>query len=87
MTLQQLKQVKQWLRLHGGRHPVELQVWDLVLTAWLLGWVGLPPSLLLHEWLLLPLCLSFWLLPELYTRWRSRLHRRGRLRCDWLTAL
>ncbi len=33
------------------------------------------------------LCLSLLLLlPRLYVRLRRRLHRRGRLRCDWLTS-
>lgn len=87
MTLQQVSQVKRWLRLHGRAHRVETQAWDLILTLWLLGWVGLPPSLLLHEWQLLPGCLLGFLTPSLYAHLRLQLHRRGRLRCDWLTAL
>lgn len=87
MTLKQVAQVKRWLRLHGRAHPLELYVWDLVLTAWVLGLMAVPLSMLLHQFDLLPLSLAAFLLPTLYAAWRVRLHRRGRLRCDWLTAL
>ncbi|MBT9491520.1 MAG: hypothetical protein IV107_04075 [Paucibacter sp.] len=87
MTLIQLTQIKRWLFLHGRRHPLELCAWDMVLTAWVLGWVALPALLLIHAWSLLPLCPAGFLLPGFYASWRIRLHRSGRLRCDWLTAL
>lgn len=87
MTLLQLTQIKRWLFLHGRRHPMELCAWDMVLTAWVLGWVALPALLLIHAWALLPLCPAGFLLPGVYATWRIRLHRSGRLRCDWLTAL
>lgn len=87
MTLQQLTQVKHWLILHGGRHPVESQAWDLVLTCWVLGWISVPSLLLLEVWVILPLSLAAFLLPTWYAWARQRLHRQGRLRCDWLTAL
>ncbi|MDC8784362.1 hypothetical protein [Roseateles koreensis] len=87
MTLLQLTHVKRWMDLHQGRHPVELCAWDLVLTAWVLSWMALPVSTLLGNWWMLPLCLAGFLLPTAYANWRRSLHRRGRLRCDWLTAL
>ncbi|WIV99465.1 MULTISPECIES: hypothetical protein [Roseateles] len=87
MTLQQVSQVIRWLRLHARDHRLEAQAWDVILTVWLLGWAGLPPSLLLHEWQWLPLCLLGFLMPSLYAHLRRQLHRRGQLRCDWLTAL
>lgn len=87
MTLKQLAQIKQWLRLHGRRHPLELHAWDLVLTIWVLGLMSPPVCLLLDEAVLLPLSLGGFLLPSAYATVRSRLHRAGRLRCDWLTAL
>jgi hypothetical protein len=87
MTLKQLAQVKRWLRLHGREYPVELYAWDLVLTSWVLGWIGVPAFLLIHAFSALPLCLGGFLLPTAYAGWRLRMHRRGRLRCDWLTAL
>ncbi|MFY7866050.1 hypothetical protein [Roseateles sp.] len=87
MTLMQLTSIKRWLFLHGRGHPMELHAWDLVLTAWVLGWVALPGLLLIDAWPWLPLCPAGFLLPDVYARWREHLHREGRLRCDWLTAL
>jgi len=87
MTLAQMTRVKRWLRLHGRHHPAELYAWDLVLTTWVLGGMAVPVTMLLDEAFLLPLCLLAFCLPTLYSDWRSRLHRCGRLRCDWLTAL
>lgn len=83
MTLQELAAVKRWQVAHRRDHPVELHAWDLVLTTWLAGWVGLPTSWLLgHPWLML-LCTLGLLAPGLYVRARLRLHARRRLRCDW----
>lgn len=91
MTLGQLAQVKHWLLMHAHQHAhqhaVELQAWNLVLGCWVLGWTAMPGVLLLQVWWLLPLLPLGVLLPSLYVAWRSRLHRRGRLRCDWLCAL
>ena len=87
MTLLQLAQIKHWLRLHGRQHPLELHAWDLVLTSWVLGFMAVPVLMLIEAFLLLPLCLAGFLLPSAYARWRIYLHRHGRLRCDWLTAL
>lgn len=87
MTLRQLSQIKRWMVLHGRRHAVELQVWDLVLCCWVLGWVALPGMLLIKAWLALPALMLAMQLPALYVRWRVRLHRGGRVRCDWLCAL
>ncbi|HEX2011266.1 MAG TPA: hypothetical protein VJN44_10045 [Roseateles sp.] len=87
MTLKQVTRVRRWLVLHGRQHPVEVQAWDLVLICWVLSWMSLPSLLLTGFWPMLPLCLAAFLLPSLYARVRQRLHRAGRLRCDWLTAL
>lgn len=87
MTLKQLGQVKRWLILHRNDHQVELQAWDLVLTCWVLGWVSAPGLMLTEQWPALLLCPLALTLPSAYANWRRRLHRSGRLRCDWLTAL
>ncbi|MDT8998440.1 hypothetical protein RQP53_04025 [Paucibacter sp. APW11] len=87
MDLTQLMQVKRWLLLHAHYHPVELGVWNLVLVCWLLGWVAVPGALLAQQWAALPLCLLGFTSPNWYVGGRKRLHRAGRLRCDWLTAL
>lgn len=87
MTLSQLSRIKRWLLLHGRQRGAELQVWDLVLCYWVLGWAALPGLLVLQAWPVLPLLLLAVLSPTLYVAWRKRMHRIGRLRCDWLCAL
>ncbi|HLO94323.1 MAG TPA: hypothetical protein VK195_08395 [Burkholderiaceae bacterium] len=87
MSLSQLASVKRWLLLHPSAHGVELFTWNLVLTGWIMGWAGLPGTLLAGEWAALPLCLLASVGPHCYVLARRRLHRSGRLRCDWLTAL
>jgi hypothetical protein len=86
MTLQQLTVVKRWHVLHRRDRPVEFHAWDAVLTLWLLGWLGIPAELIL--WQLYGLVASAALLfaPGAYVSLRRHLHRRGRLRCDWLEA-
>jgi hypothetical protein len=32
-------------------------------------------------------CLALLFLPQAYVAWRTRMHRAGRLRCDWIVAL
>lgn len=87
MTVRQLSLIKRWLRLHSRGHAVELQAWDLVLMAWLVGLLGVPVVIMLDAppWLLA--CLTAHLLPEMYSAARVRLHRRGVLRCDYEALL
>ena len=86
MRLQEFHALKIWHRQHG-RHPVEKNIWDAVLTIWLLGWVGAPTAFLIHAGWAEAACLSVLFLPGLYVWLRRRLHRSGMLRCDWLSAL
>jgi hypothetical protein len=87
MTLLQFHALKVWHARHGERQPFEKHVWDLVLTAWLSGWVGAPTALLLHVgWALLG-CIGVMFLPGGYVRLRRWLHRRRLVRCDWIVAL
>jgi hypothetical protein len=87
MTLQQLHALKVWHRRHWRDHPVEKNTWEGVLTVWLMGWVGAPAAYVVGATWAEPLCLIAWFLPGAYVALRLRLHRRGRLRCDWLNAL
>jgi hypothetical protein len=87
MTLQQLHALKVWHRRHHRDHPVEKNTWEGVLTVWLMGWAGAPAALLIGEIWAEPLCLCAWFLPGAYVALRYKLHRSGRLRCDWLNAL
>jgi len=86
MRLQEFHALKVWHRQHA-RHPVEKNVWDAVLTIWLLGWVGAPTAFLLHAGWAEAACLGVLFLPGLYVALRRRLHRSHRLRCDWISAL
>lgn len=86
MTLQQMSQVKCWLQTHQRRCGIEYQLWDAMLTCWLLGWMGLPAGLLLEPMLAALACPLLFFAPSLYVHLRARLHRRGVLRCDWLPS-
>ncbi|HEV7913459.1 MAG TPA: hypothetical protein VGP22_06810 [Albitalea sp.] len=87
MTLSQYHALKIWHTRHSREHPVEKSTWDAVLTLWMLGCVGGPASLLLGSGWGALLCLGLIFLPGAYVGCRLRLHRIGRLRCDWITAL
>lgn len=87
MTLDQIAIVKQWHVRHRQDRPIEFYAWDAVLTLWLIGLIGLPTQLLLLHALGFVACMLLLWAPSAYVRLRERLHRRGRLRCDWLGAL
>jgi hypothetical protein len=87
MTLQQYHSLKVWHRRHWRNHPVEKNLWEAILTLWLTGGVGLPVTLLLDVPWATAASLVVLFLPGRYVALRTRLHRSGRLRCDWLTAL
>ena len=86
MTLSQINTFKRWHLQHGGK-PVELTLCDLVIGAWLGGWMLMPSAFLAHDWQLLPASLAMVLLPEAYHGLRAHLHARGIVRCDWLSAV
>jgi hypothetical protein len=87
MTLGQLHALKVWHMRHWRDHPLEKDTWDAVLTLWLIGCVGGAPALILDVgWAQLS-CLLLLFLPSAYVALRRWLHRTGRLRCDWITAL
>lgn len=86
MTLQQMSRVKHWHLTHREGHRIELVAWDLLLTVWVIGVVGLPASAMLGSGLGLVLSAVAVALPTLYVALRRRLHRKHRLRCDWFAA-
>ena len=86
MKLYELAALKQWHVAHRGDHPVEFHAWDAMLTLWLIGWIGLAPAVLLDQLYGVLLCTLLYLAPGAYVKLRRRLHRQGRLRCDWLDA-
>ena len=87
MTLAQLHDLKVWHQRHWRQQPVEKQVWDVVLTLWLAGWVGFPSAWITHATWAEATCIPLLFLPSLYVAIRLRLHRAGMLRCDWSVAL
>ena len=87
MTLHQFHELKIWHQRQGRRHPVEHSLWDAVLTAWLLGWIGVPASFLLHSGWAEAASFALLFLPGAYVALRRWLHRTRRLRCDWIVAL
>lgn len=87
LTLQQLQRLKNWHVAQRGTHALEYEVWNWVLTVWVMGWVGSLPALTFGEPWALPLCLLGVLAPQLYVHVRARAHVTGRLRCDWLALV
>jgi hypothetical protein len=87
MTLHQFEELKVWHLRQGRRHPIEKNLWDAVLTIWLLGCVGAPAAFLLHAGWAEVACLSVLFLPGLYVTLRRWLHNKRLLRCDWIVAL
>lgn len=86
LGLQRCQRIKVWMRSHEDSNRLEYEAFDAVLTLWVMGWVGLLPSLLLQQWWLVPLCWLAVKTPSMYVNWRIDAHTLGRLRCDWIDA-
>lgn len=84
ITLVQLQRVKNWRVAQHGAHPVECQVWEAVLTLWVMGWTGWLPAYAFEAPWAYPLCLLGVFMPRLYVHWRAHAHAMRRIRCDWL---
>lgn len=84
MTVKQLSAVKRWLAAHRREQPLEYHAWDVVLTLWLFGWMGMPAEFVLGQMYGLAGCAVLLATPHAYVALRRRLHARGRVRCDWL---
>ena len=87
MDLAGLQGIKRWQVGHRTTHPVEYHAWDCTLVLWLVGWIGLLPAFAFGTWWTLGACFLGMALPDLYVASRAWLHRRGRVRCDWLVAV
>ena len=87
MTLTQFQDLRHWHLRHAREQPLEHHCWDMVLTLWLMGWIGGPAGLVLQQPAIVAASLLLLFLPQRYVAWRRRLHRSHRLRCDWLDAL
>lgn len=86
MTITELQRIKQWHVAHRADHPVEYHLWDMMLTLWVMGWVGWLPAWAFEQLWSTPLCVLSTLAPSLYAAWRQRAHRQHKLRCDWLAG-
>jgi hypothetical protein len=86
MTLTQFQDLRHWHQRHARKQPLERHCWDMVLTLWMMAWVGGPAALVLQENLIALASVALLFLPQAYVALRRRLHRSSRLRCDWLTA-
>lgn len=84
VPLSELHRIRRWHVAHAHNHPLEYQLWDAVLTSWLMGWVGWLPTWALDAWWAAVPCVLGMLAPGLYVGWRARAHAQHRLRCDWL---
>ena len=84
MSLNELQRIKQWHVNHRTDHPLEYQVWDAMLTIWVMGWVGWLPAYAFELLWATPLCVLAMAAPSLYTAWRNKAHRQRKLRCDWI---
>lgn len=84
MSIHELQRIKQWHVRHRREHPVEYQVWDMMHTLWLIGWVGWIPAFAFDALWIAPLLGLGMCAPTLYVAWRVKAHQANRLRCDWL---
>lgn len=83
MPLAELQRIKQWHLRHRSDHPLECQLWDMMLTLWVMGWVGWIPAFAFDALWAAPFLAMAMSAPTLYVTWRVRAHRARRLRCDW----
>ena len=87
MKLAQFESLRAWHLRHCRDRPLEKHAWDMVLTLWLAGCVGIPSAFLLHARWAEAACFLLVFLPGAYVRLRRHLHRAGIVRCDWTVAL
>ena len=84
LTLAEMQRIKQWHVAHRDDHPLEYQLWDALLSLWLMGWIGCWAAFALDAWWAWPWCVLAMGAPRLYVSWRWHAHQNHRLRCDWL---
>ena len=87
LNFDQLQRVKLWHAAQERENTLEYKLWQLVLTAWLMGWVGWLPAFVFDAIWAYPLCAVGMLLPQAYVYLRGRIEAAGMLRCDWLRLL
>ena len=86
MDLDTLQRIKRWHVAHQREHPLECRVWDMMLTLWVIGWVGWIPAFCFGAIWAAPLLFFAMSAPTMYVTWRVRAHQARRLRCDWISV-
>lgn len=86
LNLTQLGRIKKWHVEHRAEHPLEYQLWDVMLILWVMGRVGWLPAYALDAPWAYPLCLLAMVAPNLYAMARAHAHRAQTVRCDWLNC-
>ena len=84
LSLAQMQRVKNWLVIHRSQHPIESQVWEAVLTLWLMALIGWLPAYAFSAPWVYPLSILGAFAPQLYVQLRACADHAGHLRCDWL---
>ena len=87
LSLRQMHSIKKWNSANQLPHSLEGVVWNIIVTAWLMGWIGWLPSWVFNAVWAYPLCLVAMLLPQSYVYARTQAHSAGIVRCDWLHVL
>jgi uncharacterized membrane protein len=87
LSLNRLQRIKKWHVANQSAHPLELHLFDGVLTVWVMSWFAWMPLFILgFEWLI-PFSFLGLMLPNLYIAWRVKAHAQRRLRCDWVNLV
>lgn len=87
ISLAELQRIKNWHAAQNGAQPVERQIWEAVMTAWVMAWIAWLPAYTFEAPWAYPLCLLGIAVPQIYVQLRAHAHASGRLRCDWLHLL
>ena len=84
MSLDELQRIRQWNVAHQRDHPLEYHAFEVMLTLWVVGWVGWVPAFVFDALWAAPLLAVAMSAPALYVTLRLKAHRSRRLRCDWI---
>ena len=84
LNLAKLQRIKKWHVAHRSEHPLEYELWDVMLILWVMGRVGWLPAFALDALWAYPLCWLAMLATDFYVMARERAHKAQKLRCDWL---
>lgn len=87
LTLRQLQRLKNWHVAQRGAHPLEYEVWNGVLTVWVMGWTGWLPAYIFNAPVAYLFCVFGIFSTRIYIAWRTHARDAGYLGCEWLDLL